>query len=282
MVKKKVGDFTSIGIVLRKFNEEKDKYVSREFQKYGYELARSLGELKNRGLYIGLAKKEPRAILDKIKYEILDSGKGGSLGKLFMWKLGQYHWRKKLEESILPFDFFDVSPIQGAKQLLGRILVSVDEYGMLRAGKIIETEAYLGEKDLASHARFGLEGKGGIMFGRPGRAYVYLIYGQHRMFNVVIHRSGKAGAVLIRSLKPLIGGKGRLGVGPGKLTNWLKISQSDNGRDLTKGEKIWLAKGEAVSKEKTSCGERVGIDYAEKWAEKKWRFWIKHTRYKSG
>jgi len=277
----KNGDFTSIGAVLKKFNKEKDKYISREFQKYGYELARSLGELKNRGLYIGLAKKEPRAILERIKYEVLDSNQGESLGKLFMWKLGQYHWRKKLEESILPFDFFDVSPVEGAKRLLGRSLVSIDEYGILRAGKIVETEAYSGEKDLASHARFGLEGKGGIMFGPPARSYVYLIYGQHSMFNVVVHRAGGAGAVLIRSLKPLVGGKGKLATGPGKLTNWLKILRSDNGRDLTKGEKIWLAKGEKINKENINCGKRVGIDYAEEWAEKKWRFWIKYTRYKS-
>jgi len=272
--------FRSLGDILGKFDPLKDKYISREFQKYGYDLAQDLGDLRNRSLYIKLAKEEPREVLEKIKYDVLAS-KVGNKKKLFMWKVGQYRWRKKLERSRLNKLFFESSPDRVARRLLGKILVSVDEYNVLRAGEIVETEAYFGQEDLASHARFGRKGRAKIMFGKVGIAYVYLIYGMHSMFNVVAHQKGQAGAVLIRSLKPLVGGRGKVACGPGNLTAWLKINKDFNGEDLVVSSRLWIARGREIDKGKVNDGLRIGVEYAEDWADKPFRFWIKYSRYVS-
>ena len=276
----KQNKFRSIDDILGKFDPLKDKYISREFQKYGYDLAQDLGDLRNRSLYIKLAKEEPRGILEKIKYDVLES-KVGNKKKLFMWKVGQYRWRKKLEQGRLGRSFFKSPPDRAAFQLLGKILVSIDKYNVLRAGEVVETEAYFGQEDLASHARFGKKGRAKIMFGKVGVAYVYLIYGMHSMFNVVVHQKGQAGAVLIRSLKPLVGGKRETTCGPGKLTAWLKIDKDFNGEDLIASPRLWIAKGREINKSKISSGPRVGVEYAESWAEKHLRFWVKYSRYVS-
>jgi DNA-3-methyladenine glycosylase len=280
---KQNSDFTPISQVLKRFNSQEDKYISQEFQKYGYDLARDLGDLKNRSLYIKLAKEEPRFLLERIKHQVLETGKGSNLGKLFMWKLKQVHWQEKLMASRLARDFFSRPADIVAPDLLGKILVVCDQYQILRAGEITETEAYLGEEDLASHARFGNQSRSAAMFGLPGSAYIYLIYGQHQMFNIVAHsgKFGSAGAVLLRSLKPLVGGKGRQAVGPGKLTAWLKIDQSLNGEDLTSSIKIWVADGKSFATKDINSGPRVGVDYAKSWAEKPFRFWPKRCRYLS-
>lgn len=274
-------DFIPVSDVLKRFNKDEDKYISREFQKYGYDLAYSLGDLKNKSLYISLAKKEPRALLEKIKHQVLETGKGVNLGKLFMWQLKQAHWLKKLNKTRLPKEFYFNSPQLIAKKLLGQILVTQDQYRILRAGEITETEGYLDEKDLASHARFGNQGRSKTMFSFSGQAYVYLVYGQHHLFNVVAHKEGEAGAVLIRSLKPLVGGKGRIAVGPGKLTSWLKIDQGHNELDLVLSEKIWIAKGKSLPEERINSGPRIGVAYAKEWASKPLRFWPKCCRYVS-
>jgi DNA-3-methyladenine glycosylase len=275
------GDFTPIGDVLKRFDKEKDKYISKEFQKYGYDLAQELGDLAHKSLYIKLAKEEPRPLLERIKHQVLETGKGSNLGGLFMWKLEQAHWRDKLTKGRLPREFYFASPLVVAKNLLGQILVTQDQYRVLRAGEITETEAYLGKEDLASHARFGNRGRSKIMFSFPGQVYIYLVYGQHQMFNIVAHQEGEAGAVLVRSLKPLVGGEGKIAVGPGRLTSWLKIDATCNGLDLVLSEKIWLAKGKKLPKDKIVSGPRIGVDYAGEWAEKKFRFWPKHCRYVS-
>ncbi|MDD3679744.1 MAG: DNA-3-methyladenine glycosylase, partial [Candidatus Shapirobacteria bacterium] len=200
---KTADNFTPIGDVLKRFNKEEDKYISQEFQKYGYDLACDLGDLKNKSLYIKLAKEESRSLLERIKHQVLETNdKMGNLGKLFMWKLKQVRWQKKLTNNRLPRSFYLNRPDKVAKNLLGHILVTCDQYQVLRAGEITETEAYLDQEDLASHARFGNKGRSKIMFEDPGRVYVYLIYGQHNMFNVVAHRKNEAGAVLVRAVKP--------------------------------------------------------------------------------
>jgi len=276
----KQNKFRSLGDILGKFDPLKDKYISREFQKYGYDLAQDLGDLRNRSLYIKLAKEEPRPVLEKIKYDVLDS-KVGNKRKLFMWKVGQYRWQKRLEQGRLGRPCFESPTDQVARWLLGKILVSVDEYNVLRAGEIVETEAYFGQEDLASHARFGRKGRAKIMFGKVGIAYVYLIYGMHSMFNVVAHQKGQAGAVLVRSLKPLVGGKGKVACGPGNLTAWLKIDKDFDGEDLTVSSRLWIAKGREIDKGKVNDGFRIGVEYAEDWADKPFRFWIKYSRYVS-
>jgi len=274
------GDFTPISDVLKRFDKEEDKY-SREFQKYGYDLAQELGDLAHKSLYIKLAKEEPRPLLERIKHQVLETGKRGFLGKLFMWKLEQAHWQERLTKNRLPRSFYCHSPEQVAKSLLGSILVTQDQYRVLRAGEITETEGYLGEEDLASHARFGSRGRAEIMFTLPGQVYVYLIYGQHYMFNIVAHKEGKAGAVLVRSLKPLVGGEGKIAVGPGKLTAWLKIDQGYHGLDLVSSERIWLARGRSLSRKGIRAEPRIGVDYAKDWAKMKLRFWPKRCRYVS-
>ena len=90
MMGKKNNRLHSLGEILSRYDFQKDKYISREFQKYGYDLARALGDLENRSLYIKLAKEEPRAVLEKIKFLVLES-KAVNKKKLFLWKLGQYH-----------------------------------------------------------------------------------------------------------------------------------------------------------------------------------------------
>jgi len=274
------GHLRSLGEILSRYDFQKDKYISREFQKYGYDLARVLGDLENRSLYIKLAKEEPRAVLEKIKFAVLES-KATNKKKLFLWKLGQYHWQERLEKKRLKRNFFEKSPKGVARALLGQILVAIDEKGILRAGQITETEAYFGPADLASHARFGKKGRAKAMWGSPGTAYVYLIYGLYSMFNVVAHREKEAGAVLIRALKPLAGGKGAIACGPAKLTTWLKITLDQNGEDLASSSRLWIARGEKVPKEKIASGPRVGVEYADEWAKKPLRFWLKRSRYVS-
>ncbi|WP_428266612.1 DNA-3-methyladenine glycosylase [Haliangium sp.] len=157
-----------------------------------------------------------------------------------------------------------------ARALLGKTLVHAD-----RRGVIVETEAYLGPEDLASHARFGATERNRVMFGPGGIAYVYLCYGVHEMFNVVSGSAGQAGAVLIRALA--LPGPGRdpsLARGPGKLTRALGLSRAHNGLDLARDERLYLAPGRAVPAAEVAVGPRVGIDYAGDWAAAPLRFWV--------
>lgn len=143
---------------------------------------------------------------------------------------------------VLNYKFFERDTAVVAKALLGKILVK--KSGQAETGGIItETEAYYGEGDPASHAFNGITPRSSIMFGRAGIAYVYLCYGMYYLLNAVTEKRGKAGAVLIRALKPTIGidfmlkrrkitDISNLADGPGKLTISLDIGIKDNGRDL--------------------------------------------------
>lgn len=143
---------------------------------------------------------------------------------------------------ILPRDFYSRPTIDVAKSLLGKILRH-DEC----AGIIVETEAYLGGDDLASHSARGLTNRTRVIFGPPGHAYVYLIYGVYDCLNVVAEPDGVAGCVLLRAVEPIAGisamqrrrPKARkpqeLASGPGKLTLAMGISRTHNGVDMTKG-----------------------------------------------
>lgn len=158
-----------------------------------------------------------------------------------------------------------------ARALLGKTLVCGD-----RAGVIVETEAYLGADDLASHARFGKTERNAVMFGPGGVAYVYLIYGMYDMFNVVTGPDGRAQAVLVRALEPARGVRGGAAAarGPGKLTRALGISRRHNGTDLTRSADLFVAGGARVAPERIACGPRIGVDYAGTWASAPLRFWI--------
>src|SRR5512144_2148562 len=103
-----------------------------------------------------------------------------------------------------PRSFYARDPRRVARELLGKVLVHVDG-GVRRAARIVETEAYAGEEDQASHARFGRTRRASIMFGPPGYAYVYLVYGLSHCFNVVTGEEGHASAVLVRAAEPVEG-----------------------------------------------------------------------------
>jgi DNA-3-methyladenine glycosylase len=161
-----------------------------------------------------------------------------------------------------------------ARGLLGKTLVHGD-----RAGVIVETEAYLGPEDLASHARFAASGRNQIMFGPGGVAYVYLCYGVHEMLNVISGRPGRPGAVLLRALEPGPGLPADPAVarGPGKLTAALGIGRMHNGIDLRCDENLFIAErreGRRVRPADVAAGPRIGVAYAGEWAETPLRFWI--------
>lgn len=155
------------------------------------------------------------------------------------------------------------------------------------AGRIVETEAYYGPGDPASHAGNGVTPRSRIMFGRPGIAYVYLNYGVHCLLNVVTESDGVAGAVLIRALEPVEGlelmranrqanSAVDLTSGPGKLTKAMCISLADNGVDLTAGD-LTLRHGPARDFE-TCAGGRIGV---KKGADAKLRFYVAGSEFVS-
>lgn len=157
-----------------------------------------------------------------------------------------------------------------ARALLGKVLVHGD-----RSGIIVETEAYLGPEDQASHARFTSSRRNRLMFGDGGVAYVYLCYGVHDMFNVVAGREGEPGAVLVRALAPHDGLADDPAVarGPGKLCKALGITREHNGADLTSDTSLYLASS-TRRYANVSVGPRIGVDYAGAWASEPLRFWV--------
>jgi DNA-3-methyladenine glycosylase len=179
----------------------------------------------------------------------------------------------------LPRDFFARDTREVARELLGQIVVSVTPEGRT-SGRIVETEAYLGPEDLASHAARGRKGKAEVMWGEPGIAYVYRSYGIHAMLNVVAEPAGEVGAVLIRALEPLTGidlMRERRGVeevrrlcsGPSKLCQALGIGLDRHGTDLVTSDLLWIAEGEQMTDVTTSG--RIGISRA---TEHPWRYWV--------
>ena len=155
-----------------------------------------------------------------------------------------------------------------ARQLLGKI-VRVVQSGVSLNARIVETEAYLGLDDPASHAFRGPTPRAAIMFGPPGYLYVYLSYGFHNCMNVVTERDGRAGAVLIRALEPMQGidvmsarrgvsDPRAIGSGPGKLTAALGIDRSHDGSDVTVGP-LTIHAAPPVPSGRIARGGRIGI-----------------------
>src|SRR5579862_5205768 len=130
----------------------------------------------------------------------------------------------------LPRSFYDRDTTRVAMELLGKLLVHI-ELGTERIGKIVEVEAYLGPHDLAAHSSRGLTERTRVMFGPPGHAYVYFIYGMYHCLNVVTEREGHASAVLLRALAPVKNLDGRTS-GPGLLCRAMHIDRRLNGHDL--------------------------------------------------
>jgi DNA-3-methyladenine glycosylase len=164
--------------------------------------------------------------------------------------------------------FFGRPATTVAQELVGKILVRRVNGQEYRA-RIVETEAYLGPHDLASHSSKGRTRRTEVMFGPPGRAYVYLIYGIYTMLNVVVGAVGEAQAVLIRGALPLDGWQADLS-GPGRLTRAFQITLADNTLDVT-GEEIFFL-DDASPPPRLVSTKRIGVDYALEWKDALLRF----------
>lgn len=177
--------------------------------------------------------------------------------------------------------------LQIARDLLGKLLVVPDEHGNRLSGMIVETEAYLGEIDKAAHSFGGRRTKRNeITYAVGGSVYVFFIYGMYNQLNFVTGQIDHPHVVLIRAVEPIEGinimreRRGRpmpdknLTSGPGKLCIAFGIDRKLNGEDLL-GDKIWLEDFRAFSGDEIKVGTRIGIDYAEEFKEKPWRFWVK-------
>jgi DNA-3-methyladenine glycosylase len=186
----------------------------------------------------------------------------------------------------LPAEFYAQPTLTVARQLLGARLVRILD-GARLSGLITETEAYIGETDLACHARAGRTARTRIMYGPPGRAYVYFTYGMHWMLNVVTQAEDFPAAVLIRAVKIDSGldvvENRRPGVrraawtdGPAKLTRALGIDSSQNGIDLTgTASGLWIEAGVVISDANVTIGPRVGLySVPEPWKSIPWRFLV--------
>jgi len=193
-------------------------------------------------------------------------------------------------KAVLTRSFYARPVLQVARDCIGKILVC--EIGSRKlAGRIVEAEAYRGPEDRAAHSWGGRRTpRTEAMFGPPGHAYVFFVYGMHWHLNLVVNQQDKPEAVLIRALEPLSGvaqmAKRRglpehslkLTNGPGKLCQALGITRADYGRDLTLGRRLYLLDAPRATVVRSA---RIGIAYAGIWAHKPWRFQERSNRYVS-
>ena len=180
---------------------------------------------------------------------------------------------------ILPRSFYGRATLDVARALLGMHLVRALPQGR-RVGRIVETEAYLGPADLAAHSSRGHTPRTAVMFGPPGHAYVYFIYGVWHCLNVVTGPAGTPHAVLIRSLEPVEGIDART-CGPGLLCRALEIDRSLNGTDL-RGPELWIERPLRPRPVRIGRSARIGVDYAGDWARRPWRFYDRDSSWVSG
>jgi len=211
----------------------------------------------------------------------------------------------------LPRTFYDRDTIVVARELLGKYLVHRSR-GVERIGRIVEVEAYLGAHDLAAHSSKGFTERTKVMFGPPGHAYVYFIYGMYHCMNVVTERAGHASAVLLRAIEPVKNVEGRT-CGPSLLCRAMHIDRRLNGHDLLSDELYIAAPGdESVGRGSSRAdiaaqsmarreprptggntapprveritivkARRIGVDYAGHWAKRHLRFYIKGNPFVS-
>jgi len=191
----------------------------------------------------------------------------------------------------LPRAFYARPPLDVAPELIGTMIWHESPEGEMVAAMIVETEAYLGPADRASHTRAGRTARTAPMFGPAGHAYVYRLYGMHWAFNVVAHApDAEAGAVLVRAALPVEGieavrlrrGRAgdpeeRLAAGPGRLCQALAIQGTDTGRDLTAGAPLWIGAAPPALRlgpdARLFTGPRINVAYAgEPWVAAPYRF----------
>jgi len=172
--------------------------------------------------------------------------------------------------SLLPLSFYAQDAETVAKALLGVTLTFNDA-----RVRIVETEAYVGTHDLACHAAKGRTKRTEVMFGPPGRAYIYLIYGMYDLLNVVTGTEGDAQAVLIRAAEPLENVAGKTD-GPGKLTRALGLGRDLNRHDFTEPP-LTLSAGTLPTRMVTT--PRIGVDYAGSWRDAPLRFYDADSRW---
>jgi DNA-3-methyladenine glycosylase len=170
---------------------------------------------------------------------------------------------KKLDQT-----FYERPAVELASDLIGKTIVRKVRRKEFRA-RIVETEAYIGSHDLASHASKGRTARTEIMFGPAGRAYVYLVYGIHEMFNIVASEVGDPQSVLFRAAEPLGDWSTDLS-GPGKFTRGMQITRADNGLELT-GRRLYLLDDHS-DQPVVMTTPRIGVDYAQEWKHELLRF----------
>jgi DNA-3-methyladenine glycosylase len=201
----------------------------------------------------------------------------------------------------LPREFYlRDDTLQVARELLGKILVVPTENGERVSGMIVEAEAYMGAIDKAAHSYGNRRtARTETMFAVGGTVYIFFIYGMYFQFNVVVGAIGTPHAILIRAVEPVEGieimrerrvlkskkpeakiADKNLTSGPGKLCIALGIDKTFNNEDLL-GNSVWLEKGKSFADAEIASGRRIGIDYAEEYAEKPWRFWVKDNLFVS-
>ncbi len=179
----------------------------------------------------------------------------------------------------LAHDFYRQDTLTVARALLGMHLVRRID-GERRVGRIVETEAYLGPEDRAAHSWRGRTPRTEVMFGPPGRAYVYLIYGLWNCLNLVTAAEGTPHAVLLRALEP-IRGLSRRTSGPGLLCRAMDIDRRLNGADLS-GPDLWIERPMRAPPVRIGRSARIGVDYAGDWAHRPWRFFDRDSPFVSG
>lgn len=179
---------------------------------------------------------------------------------------------------MLPRAFYDRDTATVARELLGMHLVHVVD-GAARIGRIVETEAYLGPHDLAAHSSKGLTARTRVMFGPPGHAYVYLVYGLHCCLNLVTEGPGSGSAVLLRALEPVANIESRTR-GPGLLCRAMGIDRRHDGADLQSAV-LHVVEPSVTQRFTVVRRPRVGVDYAGPWARRLLRYCIKDSPWLS-
>ena len=176
--------------------------------------------------------------------------------------------KKRLTKS-----FYTKPALTIAKDLLGKYIVrKIGRKELI--GRIIETEAYIGPQDKASHAYNGkITPRNKVEYLIGGYIYIYLVYGMYWQMNIVTAKHGEPECVLIRALD-----LGKIANGPGKVCNYLKLDKSFYKEDLSKSKRIWLEnRGEKIKPCQILATKRIGIDYAGLyWSRRKWRFMVKY------